>query len=335
MNCWEFMKCGHEPESVDGTNHSICPAVTNVNFNGCNGGFNAGRACWMIAGTHCKNKRQGSFLDKTADCQKCEFYTFLGSESSDFFFSAKQKQTLTDNSSQVYAPKTITSKMDDEQAILYLLKQLCAKKNLSVVRLTNIYKEIPVENNAEIIEVRGARVLISTNELQLAAINLCGETLIGFKDFPAFIFGRLENYDVLRSIVTFCDLSYAVLYINARSALRVRLQRPLSVIVRADNNMISGSILDISYGGCCINTLTTVGLDLSNRVTLKLKLLDMTTSQIIEADIICEVVRCDNSHRPFKVALSFIHSKQSEEVLSTFINQRQMEIVKELRTAIK
>ncbi len=56
--CWEFMKCGRNVNS-----DVVCPAYPNF-----------GRICWVVAGTFCAGKAQGTFAQKYEDCKKCEFY---------------------------------------------------------------------------------------------------------------------------------------------------------------------------------------------------------------------------------------------------------------------
>ena len=73
LNCWEFKKCGREP---GGLHHElgICPAAVEKRLDGIHHGENAGRACWVIAGTLCDRQVQGSFAKKYANCEKCDFY---------------------------------------------------------------------------------------------------------------------------------------------------------------------------------------------------------------------------------------------------------------------
>jgi len=59
MNCWEFKKCGRE---VTGD----CPAVTKKQ----------GTMCWMVAGTMCGGKPQGTFVEKVGNCKKCDYYLY-------------------------------------------------------------------------------------------------------------------------------------------------------------------------------------------------------------------------------------------------------------------
>ncbi len=56
--CWEYMKCGRDVDS-----ELKCPAYPNF-----------GRVCWVVAGTFCEGKVQGTFAQKYEDCRKCEFY---------------------------------------------------------------------------------------------------------------------------------------------------------------------------------------------------------------------------------------------------------------------
>lgn len=52
----------------------VCPAASDTSFYGINGGKNAGRICWAVAGTFCNDEIQGSFAEKRSSCVKCEFY---------------------------------------------------------------------------------------------------------------------------------------------------------------------------------------------------------------------------------------------------------------------
>lgn len=73
-NCWEVKRCGRQPGGAKTQELGICPAAVEKNLDGTHGGRNAGRACWVVAGTFCKGEVQGSFAKKFQNCQRCEFY---------------------------------------------------------------------------------------------------------------------------------------------------------------------------------------------------------------------------------------------------------------------
>ncbi len=73
LNCWEFHKCGRELKT--GLHEkNACPVSTEIRLNKVHDGYQAGRACWVIAGTHCRGEVQGDFARKYSNCEKCEFY---------------------------------------------------------------------------------------------------------------------------------------------------------------------------------------------------------------------------------------------------------------------
>ncbi|MDO9288149.1 MAG: hypothetical protein Q7T83_05110 [Thermodesulfovibrionales bacterium] len=73
-NCWEFRKCGREPGGEKVKDLGVCAAATEKKLDGIHEGKNAGRTCWVVAGTLCKGEVQGTFAQKYKNCEKCEFY---------------------------------------------------------------------------------------------------------------------------------------------------------------------------------------------------------------------------------------------------------------------
>ena len=89
QNCWEVKKCGREPGGSKTTELGVCPASTDKALDGINSGKNAGRACWVLAGTLCGGKVQGTFAVKLANCMKCEFYKQVADEEGVNYKSSK------------------------------------------------------------------------------------------------------------------------------------------------------------------------------------------------------------------------------------------------------
>jgi CRP-like cAMP-binding protein len=77
QNCWEYMKCGRQPEGDKATELGICPAATDTSYDGINFGKNAGRFCWAVAGTLCDGQVQGTFAEKRISCISCDFFKLV------------------------------------------------------------------------------------------------------------------------------------------------------------------------------------------------------------------------------------------------------------------
>lgn len=79
-NCWQIKKCGRQPGGENINEMGICPAATEQNVDGINGGTNGGRSCWAIQKTICHNQIQGAFKDKFVTCLSCDFYAKVREE---------------------------------------------------------------------------------------------------------------------------------------------------------------------------------------------------------------------------------------------------------------
>ncbi len=77
------MHCGREPGGKNARKQGVCPAAADMTFNNFNRGVNAGRLCWLVAGTFCGGKAQGTFAEKHLSCKQCEFYQKVHAEEGD------------------------------------------------------------------------------------------------------------------------------------------------------------------------------------------------------------------------------------------------------------
>ncbi len=92
QNCWEFMKCGRQPDGERVAELGICPAAIEASANGLNGGKNGGRICWAVSGTFCGGKVQGTFAKKKQSCMECEFFKMVNQEEGHSFILLEPNQ---------------------------------------------------------------------------------------------------------------------------------------------------------------------------------------------------------------------------------------------------
>ena len=85
LNCWQVKKCGRGPDSNANGHQDPCPAATDERLDGVHGGENSGRACWVVAGTYCGGKIQGTHAAKFDVCKNCDFYQHVSEEEGEKF----------------------------------------------------------------------------------------------------------------------------------------------------------------------------------------------------------------------------------------------------------
>ncbi len=105
LNCWEAKKCGREPGGERVHDLGICPAAEEKRLDGTHGGRNAGRSCWVLAGTLCGGAVQGTFAQKYKNCQVCDFYEQVRKEEFPSFKLSMELLKKLGNNSRVVEPE--------------------------------------------------------------------------------------------------------------------------------------------------------------------------------------------------------------------------------------
>jgi signal transduction histidine kinase len=79
-NCWQVKGCGRQPGGANAEQLGVCPAAVAAEYDGTNGGDNAGRVCWAVAGTLCGSRVSGTFAQKQIACMQCDFFSDVRAE---------------------------------------------------------------------------------------------------------------------------------------------------------------------------------------------------------------------------------------------------------------
>ncbi len=79
-NCWEHKNCGRWPGGPRSVELGVCPVTVHQQLDGAHGGTNAGRACWVVAGSLCGGKIQGTYAQKLSNCWRCDFMNSVKKE---------------------------------------------------------------------------------------------------------------------------------------------------------------------------------------------------------------------------------------------------------------
>lgn len=88
LNCWEYKKCGRQPQGPHVRDLGLCPASVELGLDDVHDGTNGGRACWVVSGTLCQGQVQGTFAQKYKNCEACDFYQLVRKEEGpDFIYS--------------------------------------------------------------------------------------------------------------------------------------------------------------------------------------------------------------------------------------------------------
>jgi hypothetical protein len=77
LNCWEYKNCGRQPGGHNEQKLGVCSTILTTQLDGSNGGVNAGRSCWVIAGTQSGKKVECVFAKQISNCMNCDFFQYV------------------------------------------------------------------------------------------------------------------------------------------------------------------------------------------------------------------------------------------------------------------
>lgn len=225
-----------------------------------------------------------------------------------------------------YQEKILVSRADDEMAILSMLRAaVSAGRTSTGLALLNVFKGIPISNNAELLDINDRYAAFRTSPLQILTIRLTDEAVIRVPSTDTTAMGKVNYLDDTRNIVSLKEFSFADVHVDKRMAVRVELHPPLGVLLDVDGNRISGTVWDMSIDGCHMSTVAGAILEKAHTVILKLKF--MHNNAVREVGIPARV----QTGAPGSCILFFEHTAETENALSHFLYQRQVEIIHELK----
>ncbi|KAB0669731.1 PilZ domain-containing protein [Oryzomonas sagensis] len=219
---------------------------------------------------------------------------------------------------------------EDSLVIIQNMKELIGT-NFSFL---NYYKEIPVSYDAKLVNVDNEMAEFEVHEYQAKVITLEHKALIRSHEKFSFredMFGEAFYVNVARKKVILCNFGYAKIRSDMRRFVRVVLDRPLEAEIIVAEDILKGDIKDISLGGASINVMSTEQLPTGLDINMFLKLPDMVNGSIHEVGVAATVIKVTGDEAPYNCFVEFYPEKHSQQQISYYINQRQVEIIKELK----
>lgn len=214
--------------------------------------------------------------------------------------------------------------------ILQFMEEMVGQKFLFL----NYYKEIPVSYDAVLLSVENEMAEFYVHDYQAKVINIEKQTLIyshPLNVFPEDMIGEAFYVSSAKNRVILCDFGYASIRSGMRRFVRVRLDNPVEAEMLFDDDFIKGNVKDLSLGGAAINTMSADLLVAGLEINIILKFPEINSNSWIEVGVGATINKIVGTSAPFTCIVEFHTEKHSQQQISYYINQRQVEIIKELK----
>ena len=219
---------------------------------------------------------------------------------------------------------------EDMMVILQFLKGMIGQK----FSFLNYYKEIPVSYDATLLSVENEMAEFDVHEYQAKVINMERRALIyshAKSPFREDLIGEAFYVNSVKKRVILCKFAYTRIRSDMRRFVRVLLDHPVEADLIFDGDIQKGNIKDISLGGAAMLTMSRDLLEPGLDINLFIKLPDFNNDTIVEVGMSASIVRVIGDNAPFTCIIEFHPEKHSQQQISYYINQRQVEIIKELK----
>ncbi|NJD37415.1 MAG: PilZ domain-containing protein [Geobacter sp.] len=221
---------------------------------------------------------------------------------------------------------------EDNLVILQFLKGMVGQ----VFSFLNYYKEIPVSYDARLLSVENGMVEFEVHEYQAKVITLEKKALIrAHEKSPVSddLVGDVFYVNVARKRAILTNFHYARIRSDLRRFVRVCLEgHRADADLHCGNEVIAATVRDISLGGVALRLSAEVPDIASDaEVNLILKLETKDAASICEIGVAGTVTKIVGDAPDLTCIMEFHPDRHSQQALAYYINQRQVEIIRELK----
>jgi len=227
----------------------------------------------------------------------------------------------------LYHLVTIEDGRKDSAAIMDVLQRIHDGKLRSDLKLLNFIREVPVSFSATLENVADDRVELSVHLNQAVMMKHDKFTLIRSAHFPQEygVHAYVALANPTKGIAILTRFAYAQIRADRRTAVRVQIHQETVGNFVGPSGTISGSMLDISIGGISLKVQGKVDGELEERGRFSCVL---PSGKLEVPARLLKIVTTDEDCR---VILVIEPNSKMETVISQFIFNEQIDIIKELK----
>ncbi len=219
-----------------------------------------------------------------------------------------------------YQLVTVDDIQKDEESILEILSA-----NKDGIKLLNYYRELPVSFDASIEFSDRGVVEMNIHDLQAAAMMIEKEVFIKCKGLPYDVIAKVMKIRKNTRSAFLTSFHYVIISAERRVCVRVRVSEKYDATFHYHNQLIQGSIEDISFSGLSISAPKEISLEENDTGTVSITL--PTTMLELSGKLL--KVNQEDSTSKFIIELEM--DNKSEQCISQFIFAQQSVIIRELK----
>lgn len=225
----------------------------------------------------------------------------------------------------IYHLFTVDDVHKDEKAILEVLRGILDGRLKNDLRVLNYYKEIPVSYNASITHIDDDLVEMDVHQHQAAVMYVEKILFLKSDHFPHDVLAKVYKANINKSIALLHSFSYVQIRAERRRFVRVQITDPIQVNFRRADGNFNGRLMDVSIGGLSMESSDNLAMD---QDTPGILTAELPSGKLEMPGRLIKMMPLDDK---WLYIFEIEASSRIETVISQFIFQKQVEIIRELK----
>lgn len=234
--------------------------------------------------------------------------------------------------SPYYRTRPKVSIDEDSVEIVAALREIIKNNTRVAFRLVNYFKGLPLSYPATLVEMsKGGTLELDVHKQQAVALNLNGYAFIKCDYFDRAILAEAQNVNVRNMTASLRNFSFVQILAENRTSLRLELDPQTDAEITWEDVVTTGKVIELSLGGFSIRSHTRCPVPVGAEVALKVMVPNLLQNTQTRLETKAKLVRVSPEESTDVWRFSITAEPQSEGLLSRFIFQRQVEIIRELK----
>src|SRR6185369_14406057 len=228
----------------------------------------------------------------------------------------------------LYSTRIQTTFDGDQATILKAFREKRTAKEAIKVTLTNYYRGLPIDYPATVLAVEHGNLDLDVNPHQAIAMASDHYTLIRSPLFPDPIAAHVQYVNVKKHLASLNRLCFVEVLAEKRAAVRLNLDPPVRSTIIYESQEISGDLVDISTQGLAITVDEFVKIEPGTEMSVKFMLPDSILMKQTLIKVPATLVDISGSASPYRYRFRISPEQHQEQLISRYIFQRQVEIIR-------
>ena len=206
------------------------------------------------------------------------------------------------------------------------------------IRLLNVYKGVPITNDAAVIQVGKKTVTVRTHKYQVVCLSKYRNSYIQSAWLPLTTRARVIKVDFLKNEAVLGDFEYVTSHIGGRTLVRVVPKDPVEVFLQNEflNGKVRTEMVDISLQGIGVHLISELyksrAFESGRDVAVSMDLPSQDGSSRLPG-IRGTVIHSEPAgwFRGHRIGIMLFPTKDTRQILTEYIRLRQTEIFNEVK----